>query len=197
MFSSFIFDDTSEGFFIQPLGLLGLSLESCLQRWSVCIATLWECCNCTADHPSLLQQQWIQKAKPAVVWPLFLCSAAHFLGLEMVRGTKFTHEVVGRGCSHISCSEALHLNASAGPQDLISFLQDNKAAVLFSLPDNYYLFFPIVFRIYMLFSFEEQSLCYLPFFCPDYFFVEQLMRGSSAQHMQSCLFPFESTMDVF
>lgn len=107
------------------------------------------------------------------------------------------HEVVGRGCSHISCSEALHLNASAGPQDLISLLQDNKAAVLFSLPDNYYLFFPIVFRIYMLFSFEEQSLCYLPFFCPDYFFVEQLMRGSSAQHMQSCLFPFESTMDVF
>jgi len=59
------------------------------------------------------------------------------------------------------------------PQDLISFLQDNKAAVLFSLPDNYYLFFPIVFRIYMLFSFGEQSLCYLPFFCPDYFFVEQ------------------------
>lgn len=29
-----------------------------------------------------------------------------------------------------------------GTQDLISFLQDNKTSVVFSLPDNYYLIFP-------------------------------------------------------
>ena len=131
----------------QPLGLQGLSLESCMPCLGMLAALdSVSCCDEAVDRYLHTQWQQLWKSTPAVAGPSRKCihslssaPLAISFGLKIGTETKFTRRVLRRGCSHVLRSSLL---IWMWTQDLISFLQDNKTSVLFSLSDNYYLFFP-------------------------------------------------------